>query len=223
MESLPLLSGSWLNQTPMKRSKRPRNVEMINQCKGLCILAVIAMHINASLSILLWPAVSVFIIIAAYNNVNSYKRRGHWSLRLKRLLPLYVLFIIIEILIGGWPGWLIVLTGGQGPGSYFVPVLLQVLIALPVLYWIGKRNIYALLIGAFLINLTFNLAPVSPAAYRLCGLRFLFAASIGIWLAFGADRYLPEIKFENECLALAGRYSYHIFLLQTLLFWCYYG
>ncbi len=194
----------------------------IDQVKGVCILAVIAMHINASLSILLWPAVSVFIIIAAYNNVNSYKRRGHWSLRLKRLLPLYIIFIIIEILIGGWPGWLIVLTGGQGPGSYFVPVLLQVLVALPILYWIGKRNIYALLIAAFALNLAFNLAPISPATYRLCGLRFMFVAAIGVCLALGADKYLPEIKFENEYLALAGRYSYHIFLLQTLIFWLIY-
>lgn len=161
----------------------------IDQLKGVAILSVIGMHLNSSLSAILWPAVPIFIILAAYNNVNSYRRRGSWSLRLRRLLPLYLFALLIEILIiGNFPGWLFVLTGGYGPGSYFVPVLMQILIALPVLYWIGERSIPAMLIAAFTLSMICEYTNLSPAAYRLCGLRYLFAAALGVWLSFGIDR-----------------------------------
>jgi len=78
-------------------------------------------------------------------------------------------------------------NGGSGPGSYFVPLLIQIILFLPVLYVIANKNINYMLIGSFAVNMLFELYcyyyNMPQSTYRFIFLRYLFAVALGVWLA----------------------------------------
>jgi peptidoglycan/LPS O-acetylase OafA/YrhL len=85
-----------------------------------------------------------------------------------------------------------VITGGYGPGSFFVPVLIQLIVILPILYLLARRNLFLMLFAAFVFNLSFETYAlryeIPDWIYRLLFIRYLFAFGLGIWLAIGKDR-----------------------------------
>jgi peptidoglycan/LPS O-acetylase OafA/YrhL len=215
----------------------------IDILKGLAIISVILLHSWAGRPFLAWigaayyisQAVPIFIIIAAYNGVNSYIRAdaitlkqcyNNITLRLNRLLWPYCITLIIEYsfivfinfisykyvglfsaIAGVSPDRIqtyihsrfsypqvfsFVVTGGFGPGNYFIPVLILLIFVLPMLYLLARRNLMLMLVVAFIIDLAFDIYAVKSSmpewAYRLLFTRFLFAFALGIWVAFGIDR-----------------------------------
>ncbi|KAF1083740.1 hypothetical protein SPSYN_03089 [Sporotomaculum syntrophicum] len=91
-------------------------------------------------------------------------------------------------------------NGGSGPGSYFVPLVLQIIFFLPVLYILAQKNANLMLIGAFALNILFELGcyywAMPQSTYRFIFLRYLFAIALGIWLA--------KAKHINWYLVTAG-------------------
>lgn len=88
--------------------------------------------------------------------------------------------------------FLFALCGGDGPGSYFLPVLVQVIVIIPILYVIGKRNVNLMLIGALATNIAFEIyviiTEMPDSTYRLLSIRYLFAMALGMGLALGMDK-----------------------------------
>ncbi len=91
----------------------------------------------------------------------------------------------------------IFLLGAYGPGSYYVPIMMQLLLIFPVIYLLVERNWkWGILISA-LANLLYELAVVlwqmDEYYYRLCIGRYL------LLLAFGCYIYLhPEHRMKKK-------------------------
>ncbi len=177
--------------------------------KAFAIISVVVSH-SYPLHGYALPVV-IFIILIGYGNTRSYMKSGinsllecyNWQLlkrRLDRIMWVYLFTVAFEMLasfiltnylqIGNFQlnYWLKeFFNGGSGPGSYFVPLLIQVLLFLPVLYVIANKNINYMLIGSFAVNMLFELYcyyfNVPQSTYRFIFIRYLFAISLGVWLA----------------------------------------
>jgi len=177
--------------------------------KALAIFAVVYAH-SAPLYGYALPVV-IFIIIIGFSTTQSYIKYDinslmecySWPLlkkRLDRIIWAYLFTVTLEMLtsfiltnyfqIGNFQldHWLKeYLNGGSGPGSYFVPLLLQVLLFLPILYVLANKNVNLMLIGAFVLNMLFELycyySDMPQGVYRFIFIRYLLAIALGIWLA----------------------------------------
>jgi hypothetical protein len=198
-------------------------------------------------------AVPIFIIIAGYNGSLFYRRRNFLlsdSLtkyynrsilvrRLKRIVLPFSLIWLAQILIlisfsnikldlglGGLSASF--LMGGWGPGSYFVPVILQHILLLPILYYIALRGVGRMILIAFLINLLFEyyaaVSGMQNDAYRLLYPRYLFAGALGVWLAFGGVAKYKILLIFGAIIGLAYTvaveyYNYNLYFINS----CWYS
>jgi len=218
-----------------------RRIE-IDILKGLAILSVICLHSLSYSELLLiaapfhiWQAVPVFIILAAYNNTQSYERmpgqsllRGYqWTFLSKRLSRLLMPFVIV------WIGQILIIvlrtdidlkmiflsfiSGGWGPGNYFIPVIVQQLFFLPILYWLTVKWKTKAVWLVFVLSMTFEVVSYllgTPfSVYRLLYFRFLFASILGVWIAVYGVKLKPWILLSIVSLMyIAGFYyfGYHL-------------
>ncbi len=160
-------------------------------------------------------AVPVFMILSGFTYSLSAEHRNIYSFnkwfslnlilpKLKRILVAYGVAMIVETilfavlqpeLIGG----LIkrYLFGGWGPGSYYVPILLQLLLVFPVLFFIFNKSPIAAIIISFGGHLCFdvlaNLIPISESVYRLLIFRYLAFVFLGIILYYYKDRLIEAL------------------------------
>jgi peptidoglycan/LPS O-acetylase OafA/YrhL len=196
--------------------KRKR-IDFLDYMKAVCVLLVIATHYEwESKHSLIFGmgikmAVPVFMIITGYNFAMSYSRNTDGRLknmcRLKILAPkierFMIPFIIIcfveMILLGIEKKHIniprIFLEGAYGPGSYYVPVMIQLIFIFLLIYWLIKKNakIGIMVVGA--VNLLYEIGVVAfdmdEEAYRLCVVRYL------LFVALGCYMYLyPKLEFK---------------------------
>ena len=75
------------------------------------------------------------------------------------------------------------LVGGRGPGSYYVPVMVQIIFFFPIIYGIIRRYKNKGLIICLVINLLLeiykNVLQMSEAEYRLLAFRYIFIIACG--------------------------------------------
>jgi peptidoglycan/LPS O-acetylase OafA/YrhL len=191
----------------------------IDMIKGAAIVFVVVYHsIEHDLGtytyfdLLVTQVLPVFMLLAGYNAAISFRRRGaetlaamsgasYFSRRLSRLLAPFLAVWAFEVLVlavfsreGIDVGEVLysLVTGGYGPGSYFVPVMLQVVVILPFLYALSARYLklsVALMLGLnVLLELAAYFLDMSPVIYRLLVIRYIFAVSLGIYLALAEKR-----------------------------------
>ena len=191
----------------------------IDYLKGFAIISVILLHsmtiqqrdlIGGTYYIL--QAVPVFLVLVGYNTVHSYLNKGFTDLRscyeksylnkkFKRILVPFIYIWIMELFIlivtkqYITPKILIYsfITGGWGPGGYFVTLMIQFIIIIPLLYKVARYNRYIMLISAFIINMLFELfsfySNISGNYYRVIAFRYLFVVALGVYLAlYGIKR-----------------------------------
>lgn len=190
----------------------------IDVLKALAILAVILIH-SAPEAVLYrtgaafhyWQAVALFIILGGLNSAGSMMRHRHATLRqcyiassmlpkiLRRLLAPYLVVVAIEVLIklaegrmpspgGAAKQWLI--TGGVGPGAYFIPVFIQHLLVVPLLFvpmirWPAHRGtvLAFVFVVALVLEYACAAAGVPEPYFRMLYVRYLFAGALGVYLA----------------------------------------
>ncbi|MDZ7835060.1 MAG: acyltransferase family protein [Alkalibacterium sp.] len=138
-------------------AKRNYTIDVI---KALAIISVILIHglsNNTLYAILapyyIWQTVPVFMILVGYNSVNSFMRKGYSSLpeifsqhylmnKAKRILLPFAFIWLVQVLIQFFyfsntdvAGLLrSFFEGGYGPGSYFIPLIVQATILVPFIY-----------------------------------------------------------------------------------------
>lgn len=185
----------------------------IDIAKGIAILMVVITHYKWSGSQridLLFPyhismAVPIFMLVTGYVSAASFLKNGVTTLKnayaikpmakklLRYTLPFLYMYItqnIIALAMGEGISPLEVLMyffgGGRGEyGTYYYPVLIQIVLIFPIVFIAVSRFKYGIL-GCFLANLAYellkNAVDMSGGAYRLIGLRYIFAVAMGCYI-----------------------------------------
>ncbi|SCX02791.1 Peptidoglycan/LPS O-acetylase OafA/YrhL, contains acyltransferase and SGNH-hydrolase domains [Lachnospiraceae bacterium YSD2013] len=218
--------------------------------KGLCIIFVVVTHCGWDESerrFLLFPywiemAVPIFMVITGYNISGSFERK-EYTLH-KCYSPSRIVGSFLRFFIPFLPAWIFTvmvriiekgmcfsiyqlikdfLSGGAGPGSYYFPVMIQVIVIFPLMWFTIKKKPLAGLILFFVLNVSFEIVKtvcgMSVRYYRLCSFRYLFVLAYGCYLYFiGARENKPRIGtwFVHVIIGLVG--AVYIFFFYYLGF-----
>ena len=216
-------------------NERNRTIDVI---KGICILFVIITHYkwkDSYKQMLLFPfwidmAIPVFMIITGYVNTLSFDQRKVNTLNnayipsniFKKFLrytipfiPVYIFEVFLYIITQKKHYSIIKLVidfieGGYGPGSYYYPVLIQIILFFPLVWYIIKKYKGKGLLLFFVINLFYeifkNIIGISDALYRLLAFRYLFNLSLGCYLSC-----LKQVRKQHIIAAIIGLFYLIIF------------
>lgn len=202
-----------------KQLPLPERLVEVDLLKGMAIIAVVIHH-TLSVSILLaigapfyiYHSVPLLILIAGFTGTYAYMRRNYTTIsqcydtgllyrRFRRLIVPYSMIFLLQIVIlfiifhnTFNIGSLVYsyLTGGYGLGAYFVPVIIQSIIIIPILYLLALRNLHAMLVGAFVFDIAMEylayISVIPLGIYMVLYAQFLFAGALGVWLALSTRR-----------------------------------
>lgn len=216
--------GSILKSTAQETAKLPERITQIDLLKGLAMISVIlihswnpAMRLDLGAPFYLELAVPMFILIAGYTSAYAFIRYHADSLttcydrqllvrRIRRILEPYTLMWIVQIVLiivilqqnmGFFSLVSNYLSGGNGPGSFFIPVILQHILVVPLLFVLALRNARIMLLLAFMTNLGYFalIQVLNPPGYitSLLYVQFLFAGALGVYLAVSPRPTPPQI------------------------------
>lgn len=194
-----------------KQKKTMSRNPTVDFLKGISILMVVITHYDwtgTQRRIPIFPfvinmAVPTFMIISGYVGALSF-RRNHvetfsdaYSLNI--ILPKFIRYTIPFVLIVIWQivdsnialpdGFLNllrwILNGASGPGSYYYPLLIQLLFTFPVLFFVIEKNGKKGLWLCLLFNAVYEFLKwaywVNDECYRLLLFRYLFLIGAGIY------------------------------------------
>jgi len=181
-------------------------------------------------------AVPVFLSISAYLRTSKIKKIGlykSYSIKeitktlINLLLP-YVVVVIIEVfatVLAFKMGFVDsidnlssstslikwVLTGTTGDGSYYVPIMVQLIFYFPLVYLTFKISRYFGLTITFVVNLIYELLvyyfSLTPELYRLLIFRYTFILGLGTFL------YLSkENKKTDDLIAIIMLFAGFLYL-----------
>ena len=203
----------------------------IDVMKGICILFVLITHYvwaDAERLRYFFPywidmAVPIFLIITGYVYSQSYEKKEirsfsmayQWKHILDKLIrytiPFFAVWLFeVVVLIKRGSNFnpiLLFLHGGVGGGSYYYPILLQLIFLFPVIYFLIKRNGFKGLIICAVINFIYEVLVwaymIRVDTYRLLVFRYIFVIAFGVYLFYK----------KNECRT----YIYKAFLLVAFV------
>lgn len=203
-------------------------IEFLDYLKAICVLMVIITHYNWTdktspfFTLLINMAVPVFMIISGYNFAmsNSKKADGklekmyRWNVIKPKLVRFLVPFFTICLIEIGLlminekkvhPGR-IFLLGAYGPGSYYVPIMLQLLVIFPIIYVLVDRNAKLGITLAGIANLLFEIAvkifEIDKYYYRLSIGRYLLLIALGCYLYLHPEQRVK--RYQMWTMFLAG-------------------
>lgn len=185
----------------------------IDLVKFLAIVAVILLHSVSKEALLksfapfhIWQAVPLFMLVAGVNSALASRGRiadlraqyskAKFAKYVKRLMLPYVIFFVCQILYAIYVDGRRLdlpyvferfISGGSGPGSYFVPLFVQHVLVFPAFLWvqnkISKSDGNLILFWAFVFSIAAEFLcshyRMDTALYRLFYLRYFFAAALG--------------------------------------------
>lgn len=174
-------------------------------------------------------AVPIFMIISGFTysmsargnrltSIRQYFNKDLMSAKLSRLMIPYTIIIVVETILNLMISvkspklelnsqlikefLRIFLRGGLGPGSYYLPILIQLLFLFPFMLFLFKKKPYKSILLFFSIHLSFdilsNLLPISAKLYRLSIFRYLVFIIMGIALYENKN----EFKFKKHFITL---------------------
>lgn len=202
-----------------------KRVLIIDYLKTISVIFVIILHCGIKelyTKYFLFPfifnmAVPIFMIVSGYiftysalnKNIDAIKK---WFdiknivPKLKRfVIPFTIIFFINIILesffnINKYDFRKIILsyiTGGNGPGAYYFPILIQLLILFPFLYFIIKakkeKGVIILILVQLNLEIITQILNVDVSLYRLLIYRYIIFLSFGIYLSL----YIKHIEKKN--------------------------
>lgn len=189
--------------------KYNKNIDVM---KGIAIIFVVLIHSfndetlqNIGGPFYLLQAVPLFLIISGYNQTQSYNRHALTSLsefyrpifllkKLYRLLPIALIIYALQAVFGPEEhSFFFYLIGRGGYGGYYISIMIQAILVLPLLYMLAKKTTpLTMLIFSFIGNLgyeSFSYSFDMPGfLYRLLVFRYLFALALGVWYVFDGHR-----------------------------------
>lgn len=192
----------------------------IDILKAYAIISVIILHTLPSeissnlISILtVYQAVPIFFILMGRNLGASYLRRSYKTLgeiykkkyfvsNFNRIVFPFLLIFIISFFYGVlflsenkmYLGFMNLagLMPVQGPGNYFVTILLQCIFIFPIIFVSFRKYPNVTMFFCFILSFTYEaIAPHisilsnNSYLYKSCILRYIFAIVLGLWLLMG--------------------------------------
>lgn len=214
-----------------------RRVEFLDYLKAACVMLVIITHYEWTdkhspvFTMFINMAVPVFMIISGYNFAMSNKKKTDGRFvhmysgkiilpKLMRFLEPFFFICLVEI------GLLLMenksinlprifLLGAYGPGSYYVPLMMQLLIIFPVIYklveWDAMRGLFVTGMMNLLYEMAIVVWDVEKYYYRLCIGRYLLLIAFGCYLYLHPERRLK--KWEIAGMLTIGL-GYIVLVLQ---------
>lgn len=200
-----------------------KRIDFLDYLKAICVIMVIITHYewedktSPFFTMLINMAVPVFMIISGYNFAMSNRKKADGKLKkmygwqmlkpkLVRFLVPFIAICLIEILLLALEHknihpLRIFLLGAYGPGSYYVPIMLQMLVIFPIIYILVEKNAKVGIMVAGGANLLFEIMvkvfEMDKYYYRLSIGRYL------LLIAFGCYIYLyPEHRVKKSQLIL---------------------
>lgn len=199
--------------------------DWIDAIKGIAIIFVIVQHfsfpsgVSSKLLAVYWAgaAVPFFMLLTGYTWSMSYSRKQFKHLEnfysqadvLKKIIrfsipPLIVACIqVLYLLVSNqlksvWHIFELLFHGGVGLGSYYFPMLLQLILVMPVIYFLvvkyRKKGVWLFFGLNFIYELVQNFWFLGDGAYRVLVFRYLFALACGVyWYVYGI-RFTPKVK-----------------------------
>lgn len=185
-----------------------KRIDFLDYLKAICVIMVIITHYewedkgSPFFTMVINMAVPVFMIISGYNFAMSNRKKTGGNLRkmyawemikpklIRFLVPFFTVCIIEIIILMIEDKHInpprIFLLGAYGPGSYYVPIMIQLLVIFPIIYKLVEKNakIGIALSGA--ANLLFEIGvkvfDMDKYYYRLSIGRYLLLISFGCYL-----------------------------------------
>ncbi len=199
-----------INAVLVKKNER---LQWIDIYKGLAIVFVIITHCNWSdvqRKVLLFPywidmAVPIFMMLSGYVYSLSYRknfqtlRDGYSKVRiiksfLRYTIPFTIIYFIEMLVSIIYAKEMIsitnlikvFITGGLGPGSYYYPILIQMIFVFPIIYYVVLKFHHKGVIIMFIANVGYEIiktvSGMPSGLYRLLIFRYIFILSIGSYL-----------------------------------------
>lgn len=184
---------------------RTQHVESVDALKGVAIVFVLILHALPRQALLesyallhIWQAVPILLVLMGYTGVLTrvrplslyYRRRA-----LRLLVPLAIVWVVALViaLLRGDLVWTPLMLAGKlpasGPGNYFITLVLQFALILPLLRWLLARGHLVFIVTCFVVNLAFELAvwhfDQDGYLYSSSILRVLFTVGLGMLISSG--------------------------------------
>jgi peptidoglycan/LPS O-acetylase OafA/YrhL len=227
-----------------------RRLDQVDLLKALAVLGVLLQHgvtpgtrVDIFSSLHADQAVPVFVVLtglllssripgARPASWRAADARAYATRRFARLLIPFAATWLAALIVGALidsiyigPQTLLGALPIPGPGNYYVPVVLQLVVLVPLVTWAYRRRPLATLAGCLAVNVVFELAwaklgaiedvlgRASDFAYDATSLRYLFALALGVWLAEGTspDRHRSRWLWLGATVA-----AVYLVLEQTL-------
>ena len=203
----------------------------IDILKIISIIMVVFFHTTDAIKITN-IAVPIFLVITGFNLAQSITIRGHESFktyyspavlwkRINRFLLPYLIFVICEIIALACENRLSFsmlanfILGGYGPGSYYTPLVFQILLFFPFIFYLLKRHKSCIFLFFFisfgfevLVNLFLPQTNLVIQIYRIGIFRQIF------YIASGCYMFLYKGKLEDIAaiiFAIIGATYYILF------------
>ena len=207
------------------QSQEKNRIEFLDYMKAVCVIMVIITHYewpdktSPLFTMVINMAVPMFMIISGYNfamsnrkkisgsspKVQQLKRMYRWDTLKPKLIRFVIPFsgiclvemVLLAIEDKNINPLRIFLLGAYGPGSYYVPIMIQLLLIFPIIYVLVEKNAKYGIIATGVANLVFEVAVkysgMEKYYYRLCIGRYL------LLIAFGCYLYLyPEHRVKRR-------------------------
>lgn len=231
-----------------------KRIDLLDLLKAIGIICVIITHcdfarrkINLNLfffCLFLDLAVPLFMIISGYNYGNSVSRQKDLTLKklykrsriikqLKRILPSYIVIFMVQIVFYYFSNYslktilLYFLSGGKGPGSYYVPIMIQFIFLVPPCFYLikkhKKRGLYIIACMNFFFECLVYLIPIPAFLYRLLIFRYLLIIGIGLYISVSDNKFSKKelycsfaigigyILLTNYFKSNTGEYTWSLF------------
>ncbi len=219
-----------------ENEKKSTRIEFLDYLKAVCVIMVIITHYDWNdktspfFTMLINMAVPVFMIISGYNFAMSNQKKADGNLKkmyawkmikpklIRFLVPFFTVCVIEIILLMEEQKHInpprIFLLGAYGPGSYYVPIMIQLLIIFPIIYKLVEKNAIMGLWLSAIVNLVYEIAikclQIDKYYYRLSIGRYL------LLIAFGCYLYLhPEHRMTKK--QLIGMFAAGMLYIVTVL------
>jgi peptidoglycan/LPS O-acetylase OafA/YrhL len=226
-----------------------KHFQQIDILKGLAILAVLLLHSLTREQLMdsyavfhIWQAVPVFMVVMGVNLGLSYGSKSlhfgqlysahYFSKKAARIvLPLLVMYIVALVAGYTWQqlfdrdvytlGWknLIGVLPVSGKGNYFITLLLQSLLLLPLIGYSFNRWPVATSVLLVMLEIVFQLLATQVSyfendsyLYDAAFFRYLSAIVLGLWLARMMEK--PLLRYGWPLLVLGLGSGVYLYLLQ---------
>lgn len=195
--------------------KKQTRYHYIDLLKGICIILVLINHLpwekrrNYVFPFIIETAVPLFMMVSGWISAKNYKKKNfmtlsdcyHSSGMIKSIInysvPLMTLAAAQMVILYVFQNRAydiinILVLGRLGPGNYYFPCLLQLVVIFPIIYIITLKYNESGLVFFLFLNILYEFIQVNyeldAGTYRLLVFRYIFCIAFGCYISLNEDK-----------------------------------